>query len=97
MSSVTALDSSQITKIGVGVIIGLVVVGVVLSLIITAIVGRIVLAVVVVVLAILVWQQRTAIEDHVSKHKCDLNATFFGIHVQAPDDVLKACNKQLNR
>lgn len=91
MSSVAALDSGQITKIGVGVIIGLVVVGLLLSLIITAILGRIILAVVVLVLGIVVWQQRTTIEENVSKHKCDLNATFFGIHVQAPDDVRKAC------
>lgn len=97
MTSVTALDSSQITKIGIGVIVGLVVVGLLLSLIITAVLGRIILAVVVVVLGVVVWQQRTAIEDHVSKHKCDLNSTFFGIHVRAPDNVVAACNGQLNR
>ncbi|MFN2517646.1 MAG: hypothetical protein ABR604_01190 [Jatrophihabitantaceae bacterium] len=90
MTTVTALDSTQITKIGIGVIVGLVVVGLLLSLIITAIVGRIILAVVVVALGILVWQQRTVIEDHVKK--CQLNMTFLGVHVDAPDHVVRACH-----
>jgi len=89
MTSVTALDSSQITKIGVGVIIGLVLVGALLSLIITAIVGRVIILVVVVALGALVWQQRTVIEDHVKK--CQLNMTFLGIHVNAPKDVREHC------
>ncbi|MEP7019250.1 MAG: hypothetical protein ABI808_01270 [Pseudonocardiales bacterium] len=89
MTTVTALDSTQITKIGVGVIIGLVVAGLVLSLIITAIVGRIIIAVVVLALGILVWQQRTVIQDHVNK--CQLDMTFIGIHVNAPDHVKQAC------
>ena len=92
MTSVTALDSTQITKIGVGVIIGLVVVGFVLSLIITAIVGRIIIAVVVVALGVLVWQQRTVIEDHVKK--CQLDMSFLGIHVNAPNHVQQACQKR---
>jgi uncharacterized metal-binding protein len=91
MTSVTALDSTQITKIGVGAIIALVVVGFVLSLIITAIVGRVIIAVVVVALGILVWQQRTVIEDHVKK--CQLDMSFLGIHVNAPTHVQQACDK----
>jgi len=89
MTSVTALDSSQITKIGIGLIIALVVVGVLLSLIITAIVGRVIILVVVVALGVLVWQQRTVIEDHVKK--CQLDMTFLGFHVNAPKDVVQAC------
>ena len=91
MTSVAALDSSQITKIGIGVIIGLVLVGFVLSLIITAILGRVIIAVVVVALGVLVWQQRTVIEDHVKK--CQLDMTFLGVHVNAPKDVTQACLK----
>jgi len=90
MTSVTALDSSQITKIGIGVIIVLVVVGALLSLIITAIVGRVIILVIVVGLGVLVWQQRTVIEDHVKK--CQLDMTFLGIHVSAPKDVKQACD-----
>jgi protein-S-isoprenylcysteine O-methyltransferase Ste14 len=84
-----ALDSNQIGKLGVGVIVGLIVLGVLLSLVITAIVGRVVILVVVVGLGLLVWQQRTTIEDHVKK--CQLNMTFLGVHVTAPKDVQQRC------
>ena len=47
--------------------------------------------VVVIVLGILVWQQRTSVQDEFDKHKCDLSATFFGIHLDAPDSVKQAC------
>ncbi len=89
MSSLVALDSGQITKIGVGAIVVLVALGVLLGLVITAIVGRIVIAVVVVALGVLIWQQRTSIEDHVKK--CNLDMSFLGIHVDAPNDVSQHC------
>ena len=91
MAAVEALSSSDITKVGIIVIVGLVVIGILLSIVITAVVGRIIVAVVVVVLAVLVWQQRTHIKNQVNAHKCDLNATFFGIHLDAPDNVKAAC------
>jgi protein-S-isoprenylcysteine O-methyltransferase Ste14 len=86
-----AFDSNQITKIGVGTIIALVVVGLLLSMVVSAIVGRIIILVVVVGLGVLVWQQRTSIEDHVKK--CDLDMSFLGVHVSAPDDVKQDCGK----
>jgi uncharacterized metal-binding protein len=85
----TALNSDQIGKIGIGIIIALVVLGALLSLVITAIVGRLVILVVVVALGVVVWQQRTDIKNKVDD--CKLNATFFGVHVSAPKDVLAAC------
>lgn len=91
MTSIAALDSSQIGKIGIGVIIALVVIGALLSLIVTAIVGRLVILVVVVALGVLVWQQRTTIEDHVKK--CNLKMTFVGIHVDAPASVIQHCQQ----
>ena len=52
---------------------------------ITALIGRLIIAVVVIVLA------RTGLaaahvtsRTSINEHKCDLNATFFGIHVDAP-------------
>jgi hypothetical protein len=87
---VEALDAGDITKIGVGVIIALVVIGILLSLVITAIVGRIIILVVVVVLAVWVWQQRSSIEDKIGKHQCSL--TFFGMHLDPPDSLNKYCN-----
>ena len=83
MTHVDALDPGNITKIGIGVIIALVVIGAVLSLLITALVGRIIIAVVVIGLGIWVWQQRTAIQDKLDDHKCPKNETFFGISIDA--------------
>lgn len=91
MSNVDALNAANITTVGVVVIIALIVVGVLLSLLITAVIGRLIVATLVVVLAIVVWQQRDHIQDRVNKKVCDTNATFFGIHVDAPDSVRKAC------
>jgi hypothetical protein len=87
-----ALDSDQIGKIGVGLIIALVVIGALLSLIITAVFGRIIILVAVVALGVVVWQQRSSLQDKIDK--CQLNATFFGVHVSAPDDVVAACLKK---
>ena len=92
-----ALESGDITKIGVGIIVGLVVLGFLLSLVLTALVARLIILVVVVAAGILVWQQRSEIQDKINRHDCNLSATFFGIHVDAPDDVVKACQAQLTR
>ena len=91
MAQLEAIGTGDITKIGVGVIIALVLVGILLSMVITAIIGRIVIAVVVVVLAVLVWQQRTSVKDDLTKHACNLNTTFFGVHVDPPQDVRQYC------
>jgi uncharacterized membrane protein len=93
MTMLSALDSGQIGKIGIGVIVGLVVLGALISLVITAIVGRILVLVVVVVLGVLVWQQRASIQDHVKK--CDPNMSFFGVHVNAPQSVVDQCQQRL--
>lgn len=84
-----ALDAGNITKIGVGVIIALVVIGILLSLVITAIVGRILILVVVVLLGVFVWQQRTSIEHKINTHNCNL--TFFGVHLDPPDSLKQYC------
>ncbi|MDT4938591.1 MAG: hypothetical protein QOG80_2262 [Pseudonocardiales bacterium] len=90
-----ALDSTQIGKIGIGVIIALVVVGVLLSLLVTAVVGRIIIAIVVIVLGAVVWQQRASIQDKINKHDCKLSGSFFGFTVKAPADVVRACQQQV--
>ncbi len=91
MSSVEALNANDITKVGLIVIVGLVVIGALLSFVITAIVGRIVILVLVVAAAAFVWQQRTHIKDEINTNKCNLHATFFGIHLDVPDSVKQAC------
>ena len=88
----TALDSGDITKIGVGATIAIVVIGLILSMIITALVARVLILVIVVALGVFIWQQRAVIQDHVKK--CELNMTFFGVHLDAPDSVVKACQER---
>jgi uncharacterized membrane protein (DUF4010 family) len=92
MSSVAALNASDITKVGVIVIVALVVVGALLSMVITAIVGRIIILALVIVAGVFVWQQRTHIKDEINTNKCNLQATFFGIHLDAPASVKQACH-----
>ena len=91
MRRTEALNAGDITKIGVIAIIALVVIGILLSLVITAVIGRLIILAVVIVLGVFVWQQRTSVRDSFDKHKCDLNATFFGVHLDAPDSVKQAC------
>jgi Na+(H+)/acetate symporter ActP len=94
MSGVEALNVQDVTKVGVIVIVALVVIGALLSIVITALIGRIIILAVVVVLAVLVWQQRGHVKDQINTHKCDLNATFFGVHLDPPDSVRQFCLDQ---
>jgi protein-S-isoprenylcysteine O-methyltransferase Ste14 len=94
MSTVEALNANDVTKIGVIVIVALILIGVLLSIVITAVIGRVIVLVLVVVGAVLVWQQRTHIKDEVNKNKCNLSATFFGVHLNAPDSVKQACRSK---
>jgi hypothetical protein len=91
---VIGLDAGDVTKIGVGIIIALVVIGFLVGLLITALLGRLVIAVVVIVLGIFVWQQRSSVENkinHAKRGACNFSATFFGIHLDAPDSVRNKC------
>ena len=90
-ADVRALDAADVTKVGVIVIVALVVIGALLSIVITALIGRLVVLVLVVVAAAFVWQQRTHIENSVNSRACNLNATFFGIHLDPPQSVRQAC------
>ena len=94
MATVEALNANDITKVGLVAIVALVLIGALLSIVITALVGRIIILVLVVVAAILVWQQRGHVQDEFSKNKCNLSATFFGVHLDAPDSVKRACQNQ---
>jgi protein-S-isoprenylcysteine O-methyltransferase Ste14 len=90
MAAVEALNSDDITKVGLIVIVALVVIGALLSIVITALVGRVIILVVVVGLGIFVWQQRTHIKDRFDD--CKLQATFFGIHLDAPQSIKDKCH-----
>jgi hypothetical protein len=101
MTSVEALQSSDITKIGIGVIVALVVIGALISMVITAIVGRLVILVIVVALGAFVWVQRTSIENKVTDFKnghvasCQFDKSFFGAHVKAPASLVAECEKNV--
>ena len=103
MSTVEALQSTDVTKIGIGVIIALVVVGALMSLVITAIVGRLIILVVVIGLGVFVWQQRASIQSKVDDFKhghvasCQFDKTFFGIHVKAPASLVAECEQNLKK
>lgn len=86
-----ALSSDNITKIGLIVIVALLAVGLLLSVVITALIARIIIALVVVGLAVFVWQQRTHIKDQFDK--CNFSATFFGVHLDAPQSLENHCHR----
>lgn len=98
-----ALDATDITKVGIGLIIAIVVIGLLLSLVISALIGRIIIAVIVIALGSFIWQQRSSVEDKINsyqdkinsyqKEACNFNATFFGVHVSAPDHITQACRQ----
>ncbi len=87
----SALDAGDITKVGVVVIVALVLIGALLSLIVTALLGRLLVLAVVVALAIVVWVQRTSVEHAFTSKACNLDTTFFGVHLDPPDAVRQAC------
>lgn len=81
-----ALQADDVTAIGVGIIVVIVVLGFLLSLVFAKIVAKLLVLVVVVGLGFLVWQQRSSVEDKIKEKACS-GYTFFGIHVDPPDDV----------
>ncbi len=84
-----ALSTDQIGTIAVVAIVALVVVGLVVGLVMNKAVGRAVLAILVIGLAIVVWTQRSSLEDRVKK--CDTNVTFFGFHVNLSSAAQARC------
>jgi uncharacterized membrane protein len=84
--TVQAINADDITKIGVGTIVVLVIIGLILGALITKLIVRAVIALVVVVLAVVVWQQRGHVKDEYDKKACGVDATYFGVHVDPPGD-----------
>ncbi|GAB2472676.1 hypothetical protein [Jatrophihabitans fulvus] len=94
MQTVTALGAENVTALGVGVILVIVVIGVLLGVLIAKLIVRLIITLVVVVLAIVVWQQRGHVEDEVKSRACNADTTFFGVHLDPPDDVKQACARR---
>jgi hypothetical protein len=57
--------------------------------VISALIARVIVIVVAVALAVLVWHQRSSVENAVKN--CKTGVSFFGIHVDAPASVRQAC------
>ncbi len=91
MRTVEALQSDDVTKVGIGLVIALVVVGVLVLLAVTALIARLVVLLVVIGLGLLIWQQRGAVQDRIKK--CALDTSYLGIKVQAPGDVVAQCKR----
>ncbi len=94
MDSAGLVNTGNITTIAIVVILAIVVLGAVLSFVVTAIIVRVLMLVVVVVLGVVVWQQRGSIENKVNQRACQLDTTFFGVHVDVPVSVRSSCAKQ---
>jgi hypothetical protein len=84
-----AISTDQIGGLAVAVIIAIVLVGFLLGLFINAALARIVVALVVVALAILVWTQRTSLQNRVKN--CDTNLSFFGVHTTLSSSAEAHC------
>ncbi|HET6876853.1 MAG TPA: hypothetical protein VFH38_04940 [Jatrophihabitans sp.] len=91
MGMVQAISASDITKIGIGVIVAIVVIGVLLGMLITAIIGRVLIAIVVIGLGAFVWQQRSTVQDAIDSHVCPPRLSFFSVHIDAPDALKHYC------
>ncbi|HEV7193043.1 MAG TPA: hypothetical protein VGN35_07525 [Jatrophihabitantaceae bacterium] len=92
-----ALNAKQVPNIGIGAVIAVAVVALLLVVFLSSLVIRVVVVVLAVALGAYVWQQRTVIANRITKDKCQLNTTFLGLHVKAPEDVVKACQQRLSR
>jgi hypothetical protein len=92
--SEVALSTDQIGTLAIGVIVGVVLLGFVVGLIVNAIIARIVIALVVIGLGVLVWTQRTSLENRVKN--CDTNVSFFGFHTTLSTATQARCG-QLQR
>ena len=103
MAGVEALQTTDITKIGIGIIVALIVIGVLISVVVTAIIARLVILAVVVVLAVVVWVQRSSIQNKVDDFKaghvqsCQFDKSFFGIQVKAPQSLVSECQAHLTK
>jgi uncharacterized membrane protein len=87
----SSLDSSDITKVGVGSTIAIVVIGLILLMVVGALIARVLIVIVVLVIAAFIWQQRSVIEDHVKNCQNYKSLSFFGFHIDTPKSVQDVC------
>jgi hypothetical protein len=91
---VDALDSNQVQNVGLGAIVVILLLGLLLARLVTKIITRVVVLLVAVVLAVVIYQQRDRVANAVADAGKRCDATFFGVHVQPDDPVVRqACDQ----
>ena len=89
-----ALDSSQVRNVGLGAIVVIILLGLLLARLVTKLITRVVVLLIAVVLAVVIYQQRDRVSSAISDRAKRCEATFFGVHVQPDDPVVrKACQQ----
>jgi Na+/proline symporter len=90
----TALDSSQVKNVGLGAIIVIILLGLLLARLVPKMITRVVVLLIAVVLAVVIYQQRDRVSGAISDRAKRCEATFFGVHVQPHDPLVrKACDQ----
>ncbi|HEV2888276.1 MAG TPA: hypothetical protein VGX49_15300 [Jatrophihabitans sp.] len=90
----SALDSSQVQNVGLGAIVVIILLGLLLARLVTKMITRVIILVIAVVLAVVIYQQRDRVATAVADTGKRCEATFFGVHVQPDDPVVrKACEQ----
>ena len=87
----SALDTTQADRVGIGVIVAVIVIGLLLLVLIGKLLARAIIVILMVALAIVAWQQRHQVAD--AAKKCD--AMFFGVHVTPHDPAVKRRCQQI--
>jgi hypothetical protein len=91
---IEALDSSQVQNVGLGAIVVILLLGLLLARLVTKMITRAIVLLVAVVLAVVIYQQRDRVASAVADAGKRCDATFFGVHVQPDDPVVrKACEQ----
>jgi multisubunit Na+/H+ antiporter MnhE subunit len=92
MTSDQGLHSDQISGLGIGAIIAIIVIGLLIAYFMTRLVVRIIVLALVIVLAVVVYQQRQSFLRTIDEHAKQCNATFFGVQIQSSNaTVRQAC------
>jgi hypothetical protein len=91
MANVSALTSTSIAGVGVATIAVVVVIGIVLAVVVSALLARLLIVLIVAAVAVVVWQQRSSVENAVKN--CKTNVSFLGIHVDVPRSVQQTCRE----
>jgi hypothetical protein len=96
--TVSSLEASQVKNLGIVAIVVVVLLGLLIARLVSKLIIRVVVLVVAVALAVVVYNQRSSVEDAATNARKQCDISFFGIHVTPSDPTIKAkCKQQLNK